>query len=196
MQKTLIIGTALLALAGCKGRDEALAPGNYGTTDQLGAPDAVGTATAINPSAGLSATPAYVNNAAMGDLYEIQSSRLALIHAASPQVKQLAQKMIDDHTATTAALKDAVLKTGKHIALPGTLDQKHEDMLAALKDRQGADFDAAYIAQQTKAHQQALSLHRDYADAGEDAPLKQFAAQTAPKIQQHLDMILQFDKQP
>ena len=39
-----------------------------------------------------------------------------------------------------------------------------------------------------EAHQEAETLTRGYSQNGSNAALKQFAAKTAPIVQQHLDM--------
>jgi putative membrane protein len=57
-----------------------------------------------------------------------------------------------------------------------------------LQQAQGAQFDQAYIQQQVQAHQTAVDMFRNYAQSGDDAKLKQFASQTLPALQQHLQM--------
>jgi len=46
--------------------------------------------------------------AAQSDIYEITASQVALDHTTSQAVKTFAQKMIQDHTKTTNALKPIV----------------------------------------------------------------------------------------
>ncbi len=47
------------------------------------------------------------------------------------------------------------------------------------------DFDRAYKAEQIAAHQEALTLHRNYADQGDLPPLREFAGRTAPVVEMH-----------
>jgi putative membrane protein len=64
----------------------------------------------LGPALGQSARSASVNapifqQIAIGaDAFEIESSRLALHKSTSPRVQQFAQRMIQDHTMTTASL--------------------------------------------------------------------------------------------
>ena len=58
---------------------------------------------AMNPAYGQAVpkTQEFVNASAVGDLMEIETSKLALMKADNPKSKQFAQKMIDDHTETS-----------------------------------------------------------------------------------------------
>ena len=68
---------------------------------------------------------------------------------------------------------------------PGGRVQSKLDDLAKLK---GADFDKAYIDNQVSAHEDALSLMKNYADNGDTPSLKAAAGEIAPVVQKHLDM--------
>jgi putative membrane protein len=48
-------------------------------------------------------------------------------------------------------------------------------------------FDKVYAKQQVKAHKRAEELFDDYAEGGNNAALKQFAANTLPTIKLHLE---------
>ena len=58
-------------------------------------------------------------------------------------------------------------------------------MIDALNDAKPEDFDKTYAKQQVKAHERAVELFDDYAEEGDNAALKQFAANTLPTIKQH-----------
>jgi putative membrane protein len=127
---------------------------------------------------------AYVSNAAMGDMFEIQSSQLAVQKAQTASVKSFAQMMIDGHTATSAKLKPIAQQAG--VAPPAMLDAKHQAMISSLQAASATEFEKRYIEQQTTAHQEALALHQGYASKGDNAALRAFASQTAPIVEQHL----------
>src|SRR5688500_2887408 len=57
--------------------------------------------------------------AADAGLMEVQLGTMALTKAASPEVKQFAQKIVDDHTKANNELK--ALATRKNITLPTTM---------------------------------------------------------------------------
>jgi putative membrane protein len=151
--------------------------------------------TRLGPNQAPAPTPTtaaeYVMQAALSDRYEIESSRLAVARAKSPELKAFAQQMIDAHTATTAALMAALPEAG--LAAPDTSrpDKMRQAMLDALQQSAGAstEFDDRYRGQQLQAHKEALALHQNYAKNGDNAVLREVAADTAPKVEHHLHML-------
>jgi putative membrane protein len=148
-------------------------------------------AATADPNATPAATDAqsFVQKAAVSNQFEIESSQLALEAAGSEGVKEFAQKMVDDHTKAGDDLKAAVEAAGEEIEIPGELDQEHADMLAQLKATTGAEFDKQYVEMQTQAHDQAVELFSSYAENGDNASLKEFAANTLPTLQDHKQQI-------
>ena len=137
----------------------------------------------------LTGTPpqSYVAWAADGDLYEIQSSKLALTKGKSAAVKSHAREMIADHTMTTKTLMAALPKTSPRIAKPAmTLSADNEAMIAQLKQAPADQFDAMYLQQQMAAHQKAWALHKGFATDGTDPALQQVATSAVPIIEKHL----------
>lgn len=139
-------------------------------------------------------TKGFVEGAAMGDMYEIEASKLAVTRANSADVKTFAQAMIDAHTKTTVALKAALKVSGEAVALPVALDDRHQGMIDNLKGAKDVDFDNRFIAQQTNAHNETLILMRGYAKTGDNAALKEMADKTVPAVQMHLDMIAEIER--
>ena len=204
MRSKLFLGTAMMAslfaLSACGEQDTisrtdddrvVIAPA------QPGAPNAVnstatgkdGQITASNGKAELSGdTREYVQMAAMGDLFEVEASRLALSRSPTAEIKQFAQEMVDAHTKTSDDLKARLVRAGLIVELPTTLDEDHKAMLDDLRASNAREFDANYIEQQKEAHEAALMLHRDYAMNGDAADLKALAADTVPKIEMHVQM--------
>jgi putative membrane protein len=64
-----------------------------------------------------------------------------------------------------------------------------------LKTLNGADFDKQYRDDQYSGHKSVVSLFQRYAKGGENADLKQWAQQTAPMLEHHLQMARDLDKQ-
>ena len=58
-----------------------------------------------------------------------------------------------------------------------------------LKRASGELFDGAYVAAQVQEHEEAVALFKGYISNGPDGPLKDFAVQTLPKLQVHLEHI-------
>jgi putative membrane protein len=140
----------------------------------------------VAPMTGVSATD-YVKMAADSDMFEIQSSKLALMRSKRDDVKSFAKQMVADHTMTSKALMSALKNGDRTIARPSTrLSADNAAKLALLKKAPKASFDDLYLQQQVAAHQTAWALHKGYSTDGTDAPLKQVAATAVPVIERHL----------
>lgn len=142
-----------------------------------------------SPSPSPTSAKAFVTEAAIGDLYEVEAGKLAEEKGSAAGVKSFGRHMVAAHTETTAKLKAAVAKSGLTIAPPSGLDARHRKMLDQLKAATGADFDQTYISQQEAAHQEALKLMQTYSNAGDDDVLKKAAAATVRVVRQHISML-------
>jgi putative membrane protein len=132
-------------------------------------------------------TEAFVTAVAISDMFEVEAGRLATSKAANAKVKSFGQMMVDDHSKTTNDLKALIDDKKIDAKLPAALDQDHQAKLDKLKDLSGDAFDRAYIPTQVAGHEKAVDLFQNYADAGENADLKQWAQNTLPTLKGHLD---------
>jgi putative membrane protein len=128
----------------------------------------------------------FATQATIGNMFEIQSSELALKQSSNDQVKQFAQKMIDDHGKAAKEMQPAAATDG--ISLPTQLDAAHQAQLQQLSGLSGDAFDKAYVSMQVDAHDQAVDLFRGFSEGGKGA-LKDFAAKTLPTLEEHQKMI-------
>ncbi len=165
-----------------------------GTMQQMGTP-ATGMATGQNaqPSARAQVSDEdkkFVRAAAIGGMFEVQSSQLATTMSQNNEVRQFAQQMIGDHTQANQQLMQ--LAGSKQIRVPGKLDKEHTQMLKKLSQAQGPQFDQAFVKAQVQAHQEMVALFQKAATNLQDPQLKAFAAQTLPVLQNHLQMASQF----
>jgi len=92
---------------------------------------------ALAQPAGTSAPSAqeFVNKVAISDIFEIQSSQLALSKQADSDTKPFAEKMVQDHQKTSSELKGLVEGSMVKLTLPTSLDAEHQKMLNELKPR-------------------------------------------------------------
>lgn len=124
--------------------------------------------------------------AADGGMLEVQLGQLALTKASSPQVKEFAQSMIDDHSKANEELKN--LAQSKNITLPSTLSEKNQKDYNDLAEKSGADFDKAYCKFMVKDHKEDLDKFKKAAEKAEDPDLKSWAAGKVPVLEHHLSM--------
>lgn len=135
-------------------------------------------------------TATFVQAAVVSNLFEVESSKLALESSQSAPVKTFAQHIVDDHSAAGVKLIEAANEAKLPLPPPPfKLDAEHQAMLGELRAKQGADFDRTYIDMQQKAHVDAVELFKGYAATGDNAALKTAAAELLPKLQQHLDQV-------
>lgn len=137
----------------------------------------------------------FVKKASVSSLFEIESSKIALQRAQTPEVKAFAQQMIDDHTAAGKKMKGAVAESGLKLVEYKTLDEAHQKKITELKQADAKDFDDKYIDIQEDAHDDAVDLFEDYAENDKaNAALKTFAANTLPTLRTHDEHIEKLDK--
>ena len=128
----------------------------------------------------------FIKTVAMDGMAEVEHGRLAAGSATDPEVKQFAQRMVDDHGKAGGELKG--LASQKNVPVPAELDAKHKAMQDKLSKLKGAAFDQAYMAHMATAHQQAVALFAKEAKGGTDPEVKAWAAKTLPTVQEHLKM--------
>jgi putative membrane protein len=125
----------------------------------------------------------FVTKAASSNMFEIESSKVALQKAKNAEVKSFAQQMITDHT-----------KAGKDMMAvapdaPKAMDAAHMAMVKDLQEASADKFDAEYVDAQVKAHDEAVALFTKYADDAQDPKLKAFAAEKLPVLKQHQEHV-------
>jgi putative membrane protein len=152
----------------------------------------LGEKTGVNSAFGIAPTTQdFVTEAAMGGMFEVESSKLAVRKSEGP-VKDFAAQLIVDHTKAGAELSaDA---KSENLSVPTALDSTNQDKLDKLQKLNGPDFSNQYMDYQVNAHKDADSLFRRYGRAGDNAKLKAFAVTTLPALQHHLDMAQGLDK--
>jgi putative membrane protein len=128
----------------------------------------------------------FAQKAASGGMAEVQTAQLAQQKAGSPQVKQFASRMIQDHTQANSELQQIAQQVG--ITLLPQPDQKEMATEQRLRRLNGAPFDRAYTQDEVRDHQEDIVLFRKEASSGRDPALKAFAQKTLAILQQHLEM--------
>lgn len=182
----LITGVALAALSLAACNKPAETEGAATPAEQAAVPDAHPAATVPTP-ANEAAAPDFVAKAAASDMFEVAAAGVAAKRATDPKVKAFAQMMVKDHTKSTADLKKAIADSGQTLTPPAALPADLQAKVDELNTVAAADFDKAYMNGQVDAHQNALNLLQRYAQDGDVAQIKAFAAATAPTVQKHYD---------
>ena len=128
----------------------------------------------------------FVEKAAQDSIAEIDLGELAKERAESEEVKQFAQRMIDDHGKANEQLEE--IAKSKGAVIPTEAGEEHSKLRAELGELEGEAFDQKYMAAMAEDHQKAVDLFQKQAEEGQDPELKSFAEQTLPIIKEHLTM--------
>ena len=132
-------------------------------------------AAAVKMASAITTSTDFVNTAAWGDKFEIDSSNLALGKSADQRVKDFATALIADHSKSSNELLNAAKAAGLSVTPPVAHDPRHQPMIDALTQIDGKDFDAQYLDDQLHAHEEAVALFTAYSNQGDNAKLKDFA---------------------
>ena len=141
-------------------------------------------------------TTNFIAKAAATDAFERDAGQLAEKKSQNADVREFGAMMTRVHADTTAKLLAVLDKD--HLPKPSkmpTPDPNQAKQLTDLVHAPKGSFDKAYTHTQVVAHQMALALMRDYASTGDNADLKQLAADTAPVVQHHLEMAQKLEAQ-
>lgn len=136
----------------------------------------------------------FVEKATLSNMYEIEAAKIALERSKVKAVKDFAQAMLDAHTAASTELQP--LASAALVTQPTQLDSGFTSQLDQLRNASVEDFDDNYIDQQTEAHENTLSLMKDFSANGKDAGLQAFATKMTPVVEAHLTQIKALDDSP
>jgi putative membrane protein len=129
---------------------------------------------------------AFVSQAAMGGLAEVQLSTLAAQSASAPAVRKFAQQMVHDHTANNKEL--ATIAAHENIQVPMQMDAKHAALRDELASQHGAQFDRTYVDAMREDHQKMVDLLKSSAATVSTDELRTFIKKTLPVVEGHLSM--------
>jgi len=152
-----------------------------------GAPDTGAATVSGTASSQLSSSDMkFIREASQGGIAEVKMGYMGVQNGTSTQVKNLGQKLIQDHTAANKELEQ--LASQKGAVITPELDAKHQKDLDALSKLSGAEFDKAYIHHAVMDHEKDIKKFQAAADKATDQDIRAFAQRTLPVLQQHLDM--------
>lgn len=126
----------------------------------------------------------FVKDAIEGNNDEISLAQMALKDARSSEVKEFAQRMVDDHTKMNDEMRSVAEKIGVDPPTGTTMGEKA--LTAKLTVLSGESFDKAYMKAMVKDHRDDLAaFHKEVAN-GSDPTVKEAAQSGVKKISSHL----------
>jgi putative membrane protein len=139
-----------------------------------------------------SADKMFVKKALEGGMAEVQLGQLALQKSSNDDVKQFAQKMVDDHTKMGDQMKPIAQQIG--VKVPDAPSKKDQALMAKMQALNGDAFDKAYMKDMVKDHKADLNDFKTEAASGSEPTVKNAASQGAQVISQHLQMAEQINQ--
>jgi putative membrane protein len=126
----------------------------------------------------------FVRQASLGNRAEADLGKLASGKSSDPSVKEFAQRMAKEHTASA----DSLSKAGRSIrAEPSKdVDPEHKRIKDELSKKSGNEFDMAYLASQIEDHQRTANLLLWHLSYGQNADLIKYSSETLPVVLDHL----------
>jgi putative membrane protein len=143
----------------------------------------------MNSPTGPAMDKEFVKKALEGSMAEVQMGQLALQKSNDDQVKQFAQRMVDDHGKMVEQMKPAAEQMGVKVPEgPSKSQMKSMDKMKALS---GDAFDQAYIKDMVKDHKKDDSEFKQEAQSTQNPQLKQLVMESDQIIESHLQQIQQ-----
>ncbi len=127
----------------------------------------------------------FVKMAAQMGMTEVEVAKLAARKGQDEQVREFAQRMIQDHSTANKEL--AGLAQRKGWSVPTSLDSEHQAVVQKLSTKSGADFDGAYSKQMMADHEKTVALFES-ASRSSDAELASWAKKKLPTLKEHRHM--------
>ena len=145
-----------------------------------------------SPTAGPAMDKEFVKKALEGNMAEVQMGQLALEKSSDDQVKQFAQRMVDDHGKMLEQLKPVAQQMG--VKAPEGPSKGQMKSMDKMKGLSGDAFDQAYIKSMVKDHKNDDSEFKQEAQSTQNPQLKQIVMQSDQIIQSHLQQIEEISK--
>lgn len=127
----------------------------------------------------------FLEEAVRGNLAEITLGRLAQQRASNSQVREFAERMMNDHRRANDQVLQLADRRGLMLSNDMTTEQK------AIRDRlrrlNGAAFDRAYTQAMVREHRKAVDLFSREARSGSDPEVMALAARMLPQLRTHLE---------
>lgn len=128
----------------------------------------------------------FLTMAMEGNMAETQLAKLALQKTSNADVRQFAQKMVDDHTQLQSQAEPIAEQVG--VQEPTQVAPKDQALMTKLQAMNGTEFDKAYANAMVSDHKEDLKEFKKEETSGKDQSVKDLATQGEPVIAEHLQL--------
>jgi putative membrane protein len=134
----------------------------------------------------------FLQDAVQGSLAEVQMGQLAQQNGGSEDVKAFGQTLVTDHTKSMD--QASALAESMNVQVPTEPKPEAQQEYEKLQGLQGAEFDKAFAEHMVMDHQKEIDKFEEQAQGGSDE-VAQFAKQTLPVLNTHLDLAKKIEAQ-
>jgi len=128
----------------------------------------------------------FMRSAAEGGIADIKLGELA-VQKGGPEVKELAQRMIDDHNTMNKDMASVADSMG--VMLPKKMNKESQAEYDKLNGLSGKEFDEEYLTYMAKVHYQDLHAFHMEASVAADPGLQSEVVKALGMMHQHLGQI-------
>lgn len=129
----------------------------------------------------------FMTKAASGGMLEVQLGQAVAKAATTPQAKEVANRMVTDHTKANEELKAMAAKM--NVTLPATLGNDAQDVYKDVTEKKGLEMDKEYLSKMVDDHKEDIKNYEEASTKAASPELKAFAAKMVPTLREHLAMI-------
>jgi putative membrane protein len=133
----------------------------------------------------------FVKQAANCCLEQVELGKIGAAHAKNEDVKKFAEHMVKDHGKAKEELAAA---KAANIAVPDSIDEKHQKHIDTFKNYKGTNFDADFMKHVVTDHTEAVALFTRATKEAKNPQIKDFATKALPTIQSHLEQAKKLSK--
>lgn len=127
----------------------------------------------------------FVKTAASSGRMEVELGKLAQEKAQDQQVKDFAQKLVNEHQQANNKLKN--IASNQNINVPQQMKDDHKNKVEDLREKSGQEFDKEYMDIVVNAHEDDISEFEDAQDDVKNQELKSWISSTLPNLRNHLE---------
>jgi len=125
----------------------------------------------------------FVLNTAIGNQFEMSLAQMAQQKSQDQQVKQLAERILQDHQQAGQQLQQVAQKL--QVEVPQGLPSVKQQELQIIGGMESKMFDQKFVSCMDEHHAKDVTCFRNTAQTAQSPDVKQFASQTLPKLQEH-----------
>ena len=126
----------------------------------------------------------FITDATEASLTEAAIGRLARLHGQNAAVKQLGQRLVDDHQLAIRQLALVAARLG--VTLPTRPDEANQRRLMMMTSFYGREFDDAFLRHVIVRDEAVTRMFRKEVKDGQSADLRDFAEATIPMLERHV----------